>query len=112
MASLNADAVIRAMRNRIESIRKAEIERYGKAFHEHEYEVSTVSHRPLLNKVLHDLTANLKKMARESDDQLLEFDALCRALNLDPEDKNGESAENAENFIEPDQNPADEAGAT
>ncbi len=84
-ASLNADAVIRAMRNRIETIRQREISRYGKAFHEHEFENLDRFTRSLLNKVLHDLTANLKSMARESDDRLMEFDALCRALNLKPD---------------------------
>lgn len=85
--SLNADAVIRAMRNRIETIRQAEIQRYGKNFHEHEYENLDRFTQSLLNKVLHDLTANLKKMSRQSDEQMMEFDALCRALNLkmDPE---------------------------
>lgn len=84
-ASLNADAVIRAMRARIEAIRKAEIARYGKAFHDHEYQNLDRFTQGLLNKVLHDLTSNMKKMARESEDQLMEFDALCRALNLAPE---------------------------
>ena len=91
-ASLNADAVIRAMRNRVESIRKAEIARYGKAFHEHEFENLDRFTQGLLNKVLHDLTSNLKKMSRESDDRLFEFDALCRALNLHPDGQNDSEA--------------------
>lgn len=97
-ASLNADAVIRAMRDRIENIRQAEIQRYGRNFHEHEYENLDRFTQSLLNKVLHDLTSNLKKMSRESDDRLLEFDALCRALNLKmgQEDKDSGAADEDE----------------
>ncbi len=83
-ASLDSDAVIRALRQRIEGIRQSEIDRYGKSFHSHEMENLDKFSQGLINKILHDLTLNIKELGRESDEGLLEFDVLCRALNLNP----------------------------
>ncbi|MCX7014714.1 MAG: glutamyl-tRNA reductase [Candidatus Sumerlaeota bacterium] len=83
-ASLDAKQVVAALRRRMEEIRRAEIERYGGGFPEPERAKLEKFTQSLLNKVMHDLTMNLKSLNLESEDGLMEFDALCRALNLDP----------------------------
>jgi glutamyl-tRNA reductase len=94
MASLDTETVIRALRRRIEQIRAREIERYGRKFHQHEVRNLERFSKSLLSKVLHDLTSNLKSLDRQSGDALGEFDALCRALDLDPtKEKDEESGE-------------------
>jgi glutamyl-tRNA reductase len=91
--SLDSDAVIRALRRRIDGIRQAEIDRYGKSFHSHEMENLDKFSQGLINKILHDLTLNIKEMGRESDEGLLEFDVLCRALNLNPSESDKEESD-------------------
>jgi len=83
-ASLDAKQVIAALRRRMEEIRRAEIERYGGSFSEPERAKLEKFTQSLLSKLMHDLTMNLKSLNLESEDGLMEFDALCRAFNLDP----------------------------
>ena len=71
---------------RAEEIRRREIEQYGKRFHDHEWERLEKFSESLLNKVVFDLTANLKTLNLESDEELRLFDAVCRGLGLDPTD--------------------------
>ena len=83
-ASLDAEHVIGALRRRMEQIRLQELERYGGAFPASEKDKLDRFSASLLNKALHDLTVNIKSVNLDSEDGLLEFDVLCRALNLDP----------------------------
>lgn len=92
-ASLDAQWIIAALRRRMEAIRQSEIERYGRSFPAAERPKLDRFSRSLLNKALHDLTLNLKSLDLESDDGLLEFDALCRALNLEASSGESEAAD-------------------
>ncbi|MFH0794565.1 MAG: glutamyl-tRNA reductase [bacterium] len=90
VAQLDATAIIKALRQRFEEIRRKQFERYGQDFLPEDQERLDVYTEKFMNYLLHDLTLNIKNIDRSTKYGLMEFDLMARLLNLEP-NRDGES---------------------
>lgn len=92
-ARLEADSLLTALRRRFDDIRRQEIERYGKKFLPEDQDRLDQFTQSLSNKLLHDLTMNLRQVNRDSRDGLALLDAVDQLFGLSDRRDDGKEDE-------------------